>query len=457
MSVAVAADTPALSVRVPPFERVVLDNGTTLLLMERREIPLVGFEAIVRGGALADPSDKSGVASIVAALLEKGAGERDAYAFADAVAAVGGALSADAGHEGIVVSGEFLARDQSLMIELLADLLQRPHLSAAEFETLRERHIELIRAAKDGDLSVLLPIYSAAELFGDHPYARPVGGSEQSLASLAHADVAGYYREQFGADRLVLAVTGDFDIRTMRRALERAFGGWTRAAARAPVAPAPVPATGRRVLLVDAPGSVQTYFSIGNVGVARNDARRPPLDVVNTLFGGRFTSMLNAELRVRAGLTYSVRSQLVRLTQPGPWQIASFTQTETTEAALDLALEVYARLKGGAVDAQMLQSASAYVQGQFPSRLETAAQWAAQLAELEFYGLDKDHIEGYGPALAAVTLADAARVTQEVYPPEDDLVFVVIGDGRAVRDVVAKYGPVHELPLTAPVFAASDR
>jgi predicted Zn-dependent peptidase len=453
MSVAAAAEIPALRVNVPPFERIVLDNGVTMLLMERREIPLIGFQAILRGGALADRADKAGTASLLAGVLEKGAGERDAYAFADAIAAVGGMLSAEAGLEAITVAGEFLARDQALMIELLADLLQRPRLDAAEFDKLRERQIELIRAAKDGDLSVLLPIYGAAAIFGDHPYARSVSGSERSLAGLSHADAVDYYREQVGADRLILAVTGDFETRTLRRALERAFGGWERTKIPPAVAPPPGESSGRRVLLVDAPSSVQTYFLIGNTGVARNDPQRAPLDVVNTLFGGRFTSMLNFQLRVRTGLTYGARSQLVRLTQPGAWQITSFTRTDATEEAVDLALNVYGQLKNAPIEPAMLQSGISYVQGQFPTRLETARQWAGQLAELEFYGLQRSYVEDYGPALAAVTTDAAARVTAEVYPSSDDLVFVFIGDAAQIREVVRKYGPVTQMKLTDPEFA----
>ncbi|HEY7672320.1 MAG TPA: insulinase family protein, partial [Gammaproteobacteria bacterium] len=102
-TVVVAAETPPLRVAVPPFERVVLDNGLTLLLMERREIPLVGFQALLRGGALADPQGKEGAASLLAGLLEKGAGDRDAFAFADAIAAVGGNWSTQAGLEAISI------------------------------------------------------------------------------------------------------------------------------------------------------------------------------------------------------------------------------------------------------------------------------------------------------------------------------------------------------------------
>jgi predicted Zn-dependent peptidase len=452
-TVAIAAETPPLRVAVPPFERVVLDNGLTLLLMERREIPLIGFQALLRGGALADPQGKEGAASQLALLLEKGAADRDAFAFADAIAAVGGNWSTEGGLEAIAIAGDFLARDQELMIELLADLLQRPRLEPAEFEKLREREIELIRAAKDADLSGLLPIYGAAAIFGEHAYARAVGGSERSLEGLTHDDVIDYYRQHVGADRLILAITGDFDSAALRRQITEAFGEWGRARAPAPQVQAPARIAGRKVLLVDAPSSVQTYFSIGNVGVSRKYPERATLDVVNTLFGGRFTSMLNSELRIRTGLTYGVRSQLARPTQPGAWQISSFTRTDATEQAVDLALDVFAKLKSGAVDATALESGKTYVIGQFPTQLETAAQWAGQLAQLEFYALDRSYVEEYGPALGAVTLDSAARVTADVYPASDDLVFVFVGDASAIRNVVKKYGPVTEMKLSAPVFA----
>jgi zinc protease len=454
MSAVQAGESPVVGVRVPAFERVVLGNGATLLLMERHDIPLVGFQAILRGGALGDAAGKWGTASLLAGLLEKGAGKRDAYAFADASAAVGGTIGADAGLEAVTVSGEFLARDQALMIELLADMLQRPRLDAAEFEKLRERQIEFIRAAKDGDLSAILPTYGAAALFKDHPYARPVSGSETSLATLTHADVTAYYREQVGADRLIIAMTGDFRSADMKKRLTDAFGGWAKAKAPVPVAPAPAKVKGRQVLLVDAPGAAQTYFLIANVGVNRKYASRAPLDVVNTLFGGRFTSMLNSELRIKSGLTYGARSQLVRPTQPGQWQIATYTRTDATVQAADLALETFGKFRqGGAIDATALDSGKTYVLGQFPTQLETSPQWARQLAELEFYGLDRSYVEGYGPALAAVSLADAARVTAEVYPSADDLVFVFIGDAAKIRDGIRKYGPLTEMKLTDPAFS----
>lgn len=440
------------SIQVPPHERVVLDNGITVVLMPRREVPLVAFNVIVRGGVLADPADKPGVASLAASLLEKGAGERDAFAFADAVEGVGGSFSAVAGPEAISVSGQFLARDQALMLELLADALRRPRFAPEEFEKLRARQIELIKAAKDSDPSELLGTYGRAFLFGGHPYGQPVMGSEASLAAITHRDIIEYYRANFGADRVTLVFTGEFDAPALERAVAAAFGDWPRAAAPLRKLPVPARVNERTVLLIDSPGSVQTYFWLGNVGVDKRYPARAALDLVNTLYGGRFTSILNTELRVKSGLSYGARSGFARGSVPGEFSIRSFTQTENTAQALDLALETLGRLHREGITPDMLESARAYVLGQYPLSLETAAHWAAIMGELELYGLGREYIESYGPALGRVSVEDARAVIDAAFPAADALAIVLIGDAQKIRDQVKKYGPLTEMSIREPRF-----
>ncbi|MCC6173246.1 MAG: insulinase family protein [Gammaproteobacteria bacterium] len=447
-----SATTPTL--RVPDYRRVVLPNGIVLLMMPLREVPLTAFTAVVRGGALGDSAGKAGLASLVAGLLEKGAGARDAFQFADAVADVGGSFEAGAGAESVTIGGQFLSRDRELMIELLADALQRPRLDAAEFAKLRERRVELIKASKDSDPSGLLDDYGRALLFGAHPYGSPVGGSERSLAAIAHDDVRDYWATRFGADRLTLVFAGDLDPAWLEAAVRRAFGRLGPAPAALPALPEPARIAGRRVLLVDSPGAAQTYFWIANVGVSRRYPDRAALDIVNTLYGGRFTSILNTELRVKSGLSYGARSSFVRGSVPGEFAITSFAQTENTVKALGLALETLANLERQPLEPAMLQSARSYVLGQFPLRLETASHWSAQLADLEFFGLGRDYIEGYAPALAAVTPADAARVIAAAFPSPQDLAIVLIGDAAQIRDELRRFGQARELTLASPDFVA---
>ena len=453
VSLAAAADPTPAGIRIPANQRFVLPNGLTIVLVPRKEVPLIAFSGFVRGGALADPPAKAGVASLVAGLLDRGAGKRSAFEFADAVEGVGGSFNAAAGPESISVGGEFLARDRALMIELLGDALMRPHFDAAEFGNYRDREIEFIKSAKDSDASQIIGIYGRAALFGAHPYGRPHGGSERTLASITQADVVSYHAANFGADRVTLVFAGDLDPKWMKQALTTAFGGWARAKGVAAELKPAARVSGRRVLLVDSPGSVQTYFWIGNVGVDRRYGGRPALDLVNTLYGGRFTSILNTELRIKSGLSYGASSRFTRGSVPGEFSIRSFTQTDNTGKALDLTLATLEQLKHGDLAPGMLESARSYVLGQFPLTLETAAHWAAALADLEFFGLTKDYIEGYGPALAKVDVAETAAVTADAFPRPADLVIVLIGDAAKIREAAAKYGPVTEMKISDPDFA----
>ena len=232
------------------------------------------------------------------------------------------------------------------------------------------------------------------------------------------------------------------------------FSRWPRTPAPPPVLARPRALAGRRVLLVDFPGSAQTYFWIGNVGVDRRYPRRAALDLVNTLFGGRFTSLLNTELRIKSGLSYGARSGFARGSVAGEFSLHSFAQTENTGRALDLALRTLERLRHEGVTREMLDSARAYTLGQYPLGLETAADWAEMLGEIELYGLGKGYIDDYPAQLAAVGVAEAQAVIEEAFPRADSVAVVAIGDAARIRGAVGEYGPVSQIALTDPEFAA---
>lgn len=447
-----AAGAHAAGVSLPAHERVELANGTVLLLSEKHDVPLIGLEATVRGGAVSDPDGLDGMAGLLSELMQHGAGKRDAAAFAEAVAAVGGELSASAGLEGIYVSADFMAKDAELMIELVADLLQRPLLAVDEFTKLRDRSINLIKAAKGADPGELLPAYGNGFLFGKHAYGNPVGGSESTLANITHERLQQYYEEQVGGDRLIISVVGNFNTVALKARLTKAFGDWRAATMPLPALTAADKQTGRRVLLIDKPGATQSYFWIGNVGVAANYPKRADLDLANTVFGGRFTSMLNTEMRVKAGLTYGARSILRRPTQPGTIVISSSTEAGTTVEAIDMALKVLARLRDSGINEDTLKSARNYIMGQFPPRLETAPQLAAQFAMLEQYGLDVAYINDYAAALSAATSDSVAEAINEVYPSPENLSFIVIGDAALIREDISQYGPISEMSIDEPRF-----
>jgi zinc protease len=453
MSGAHALDQPAAGgVRLPAHQHLMLPNGIRLILVPREGVPLIACEALVRGGACRDPLQREGVAVLCAELLTHGAGERDAYGFADAVENAGGSLEVEARSEALVLHAQFLSRDRDLMLGLLADALQQPRFENEELAKLRSRRIEFIKAAKDSEPQSLLGSYGRALLFGAAPFGKPLGGSEASLSRIERSDVLRFYREHFGADRLTLVFAGDFDPVPLRSAVSRAFASWRRAE----VPLTPLAATqrvqGRRVLLIDAPGATQTYFWIGNVGVARGYHERAALELTNCAFGGSFGSVLMQALRVRSGLTYSVHSGFNRGSVAGEFAISSFTQTESTARAVRITLKCLDELKRRGLDERALGSARNYLLGQYPLGFETAADWAAALGDLDLYGRPESDIEGFAAALERVDTALAARVIQEAYPDRGNLDLVLIGDAARIRNAAQELGPVLEQPLAATEF-----
>ena len=442
----------AADIKLPAYQTITLDNGATLLLMPRKDVPLVAANVAVRGGALADATGKEGTADLLGEMLSQGAGTRDALAFAQAVDGAGGNLGVGSSREAIVANAQFLSKDSALMLSLLADALLRPTMDAAEFDKLRKRAIDGIANAKDSDPRQLIGTYANGWLFRGHPYGRSTGGDETSLATISLADLQAYRQQQMGGDRLIIAIAGDFDAKSMAAQVQQAFGGWAKASGALPQVEAKPRESGRRVLLVDKPGATQTYFALGNVGSSRNDPARAAQDLVQTAFGGRFTSMLNTELRVKSGLTYGARSALDRPQQPGAAAISSFTKTETTKAAIDLAIATLDRLHKDGLDAATIASAKHYVAGQFAPDLETAPQLAGQLASMALYGDTRDAIDGYLGRIAAATPEQIATA-RAVFPDSKDLVIVAIGDAARIRDTMKGYGPLTEMKLTDPRFS----
>ena len=439
------------TLKLPPHEKVTLKNGMTVLLMEKRGVPMVNIAAILKAGSTLDPAGQEGLASVTAGLLRKGTSRRSAQKFAEDLDFMGASFSADAGADFTSISAEFLTKDLDRGLDLVSDAMLHPTFPQAEVDKLLSQGIDGIKSAKDEAQSVALP-YFYGYLFGKHPYARPDGGDELSLARIKRDAIAKFYEANYAPGSTILAVAGEFDSAQMKAKLEAAFGGWNGKAAALPTIGAPVAVKGKRMLLVDKPDSTQTFFVFGNVGTTVTDPDRVAIRVVNTIFGGRFTSRLNEALRVESGLTYGAESFFDAKKQPGAFAIYSYTKNETTVQAMDLALKVLNELHRDGVKPEELASAKAYLKGQFPPSIETSGQLASRIASNEFYGLNDDEINQLEARVDAVTPAMAKQVIEKHFP-EENLVFMLIGKAAEIRPAVEKYASQRdERKITEPGF-----
>ncbi len=435
-----AAQSSSSSLKLPPYKKVKLNNGMTLLLMEQHEVPFVSFNMRIRAGATADPAGKEGLATMTAEMMRKGTKNRDADKIASELDGVGASLNFDAQQDFTSVQAEVLKKDLNLLLDIYLDTLNNASFPQEEVEKLQKLSINNIKEAKDRAQTAIRRYYNAY-LFGEHPYARPVSGDERSLATIKREDIVKFYESYYAPANALLVVVGDFSTSEMEKTLTERFSKWDRKAIATPKLSEPVAFKGKKLLLIDKPDTTQTFFMIGNVGISRTNPDRIGVEIVNTLFGVRFTSLLNSELRIKTGLTYGAGSRFSENVVSGPFAISTYTKNASTEQAIDLALDILNRLHEKGITEEQLKSTKAYIKGQFaPDTIESSNQLAAVLADIEFSGLDEKEINDFFTKIDAFTLADAQRIIKE-YFPKDNLVFVLIGKSEEIAKVVKKYAP----------------
>jgi zinc protease len=441
-------------VKLPPYAKETLPNGVVVALIPRAGVPLVHFHVLVKGGSEADPPQLAGLASVTAQLLRRGTAKRTADQFSQDLDFLGGTFTSgfDAGGSSVAITAEFLAKDFDRGLDLLTDALLRPAFPQDEVSKELARRLDQTRTAKDNP-GIAIRSYFQVAFFGRQD---PRGNlaDEVTLARIQRKDILDLYQKVYCGKNIVVSVAGDFDPAAAKATLAQAFGA-VPAGTAFQFVPKPTPQRRAQMLLIDKPDATQTYFIIAQPGIDRRNPDREKLELVNTVFGGRFLSMLNEELRVNTGLTYGASSQVEQARLPGAIAISTYTKTDTTVRAIDLALDVLKRLNERGLTSEQLESAKAYFKGQYPTRqLETIDQLANVVGEIEMYDLGRVEVDGLFSRIDAVTLAQANEAARKYYRA-DNLTLVVLGVADKIRDSVKKYNPqMVEMSIRDPGWGA---
>jgi predicted Zn-dependent peptidase len=439
-------------VKLPKYAHEVLANGVTVDLLPRGEFPLVNIEVLVKGGNEAEPLEQAGISDLTVQMLREGTAKRSADDFSDQLDALGGSWRAASTAQAARISAQFLSKDFDQGFDLVADALLHPSFPDGQLTKLRSRMVDQVRSEKD-QAQQAISRYSNAFYFGSgHPYGRIA--DEATLGSLDRAKVADFYAHNYTGANIIVIVAGRFDENAAKAAIARTFGAipagqpfqWA-------ADPATPTASGNRLLLIDKPDATQTYFTISMPGINRTNPDRSALWLVNTLFGGRFTSLLNDALRVNSGLTYGASSNYQQDKLTGALRISTYTKTDTTVQAIDMVLDVTKKLRETGVTPEQLASARATVEGTYPTRsLETPGELAGQLGDIELFGLNRGEVDDLFSSLDAVTVEKADAVIRKYLQP-DGLTFTVLGNASRIREQVKKYAPAMvEVAVSQPGF-----
>jgi zinc protease len=435
-----ASDAPL--VRPGALERSELPNGMRVLTLQDRRLPRIALGLTVRRGEASVPLAQAGLASFTADLMERGAGDRDALALAQAVEGIGASLSVFAGWDSMGVRVSGLSRDLDQLLEILADVALRPRLEPAEAERLRGETLAALQRARD-DPATLAAWNTARALYPEHRYGLPQAGVPESVAGLDALAAQDLHARWFVPSNAIFSASGDFERADLDARVAALFGGWTGGDPPSPGPPPPAetPAA-RRVVIVDRPDLEQTHITLAHEGIARTDPERIPVQLMNAVLGGSgFSSRLMKSVRAEAGLAYGVGSGFSLRRQPGPFLVSTSTRVPETRRVVDLLLAGIEGMRGQPPERSELRNAQMLAVGEFSLGLETSAAVVASLVDLDVYGLPEDSLDTYRARVRAVTPAETAEAAKRLLHPER-MAIVLVGPADRLEPLAEGLGPV---------------
>ena len=408
-SLLVVAVAPAAATKI---DRVVSPAGIEIWLVQEPTVPLIAMDFAFRGGASQDPADKTGLASMVAGLIDEGSGDLDSRAFHERAESKAIEISFSATRDLFSGSLRTLVENKDEAFELVRTSLTSPHFDPADVERIRGETLAGLRRETTSPNEMASKTWWATA-FAGHPYAHPLRGTLDTVPTITVDDLRGYVKNVFARDTLKVGIVGNIDAATAGALVDKVFAGLP-AHANLRAVPFVQPQGLGRVTRVDL-DVPQSVVMVGGAGIPRKDPDFLTAFLVNHILGGgTMSSRLYAEVREKRGLAYSIYSALVPLDSTSLFMTATATRAEASGQTLDLVLQEIRRIAENGPTAEELAKAKSYQKGSYPLRFDTSTKIATQLVLMQVEDLGIDYIDKRNSLIDAVTLADVQRVAKRL-------------------------------------------
>ncbi len=427
----------AHEVSFPPYEIRTLGNGMRVVAVLHHEQPAVSIRLLVGAGSAQDSKGKSGVANLMALLLDQGTTTRSAKDIADQIDFIGGDLGTGAATDLSFVNAIVMKDSFQTGMDLVADVAHNPAFAPEEIARQKDQVLSSLRV-NAGDTGYIADTVFDRLVYGFHPYGLPGVGTEDSLESLTRDDLVAFHHQYFIPNNMVLAIVGDITSDEAFAAAERVFGAWARGTLPPATAVDP-PAPARRIVIVDKPDAVQTSIRVGQIAIPRKHPDYMAWDLAMKILGGEGANRLHQVLRSQYGLTYGAEANSEARKEGGDFVAETETRTDTTGQALRLMIDEVSRLVRERVGERELADAQAYLAGSFPLTIETPDQIATQVLNVLFYDLPISEIGTFRERVLAVNPDDIQRVARQYVKP-DRLSIVLVGNARAFVSQLIEMG-----------------
>ena len=414
----------ALPVRAEvAIQEVTSPGGITAWLVEEHSIPFAALEIRFKGGASLDDPAKRGAINLMTGLIEEGAGDLDARAFAKARDGLAASFGFDVYDDALSISAQFLTENRDASVDLLRLALTETRFDQDALDRVRQQVLSGIRSSEKDPNDIASATFDAIS-FGDHPYGSPTEGTVETVTALTVQDMIDAKSRVIAKDRIYVGAVGDITPEDLGALLDELLGDL-------PETGAPMPE--RATLTLDAGVTVvpfdtlQSVALFGHEGITRDDPDFFAAYVLNVILGGgSFEARLMEEVREKRGLTYGVYSFLVPKDYGELYMGQVASANDRVAEAIDVIRAEWEKMAREGVSQDELDRAKTYLTGAYPLRFDGNGPIANIMVGMQMQGFPIDYIATRNEQVDAVTLADAKRVAARILRP-DDLHFVVVG------------------------------
>lgn len=438
---------PLHDFEIPRPQRVVLDNGLVVMLLEDHELPLVEATALIRAGSRLDPPAKAGLSGLASTVLRTGGTERlPSDQLDDWLESRAASIEASTAEDSARVTLSSLAQDFPDVLRVFADVLRRPAFDNARLEVARNQAVAGVARQNDEPDSILFREFQEIVYGPDSPYA--VTETLASLRAIQRNDLTQWHRQSFHPDRIVLGLVGDFRTDDALRLVREAFGDWPRgpqaAAPDVPYRTQPSPG----VFWADKADSAQSSLLIGHLGIRKDSPDFYAVEVLNQVLSGSFASRLVNEVRTRKGLAYSVYGQVGSdWDHPSLAFLYTSTKIATTGAAIQALLDEARGLRTRPPTTEEVEKAKQGLLSSFIFNVDTKREVLSQQLSFESFGYPLDWLSRYRAGIEAVTVEQVRDAAVRHLRPEDFTIFVV-GPAEGRDRPLTEFGKVTPVDVT---------
>jgi zinc protease len=438
-----------VSLKLPALQKATLGNGLKVVLAERHSAPVVNFTLMVDSGYSADAANATGTASFEQRMLEEGTPTRDSLKIGEELESLSANFNAGASLDYSVVSLNTLKSTMDPSLEIYADLILHPAFPQKEFARLQKERIAGIQREKVTPQAMALRVVPTLLYGAGHPYALPFTGTgtEASVNKMTREDLAKFHETWFKPNNATLLVVGDTSLTELKPKLEKLLASWKPGDVPQRTVPHVAEPAKDVVYLIDRPGSGQSVIFGAQLAPPQNDPDALALQLVNDIFGGKFSSRINMNLREDKHWSYGVRSVLPAAKGQRPYISISAVQTDKTkESMVELVKEYNNVVSSKPITEEELKDEQTNATLALPGSFETVQQLSGAYGNILQYGLPEDYYNTFTQRALALT-PDTANEIAKKYILPDHLIWVVVGDMSKVEAGVRELnlGEVHKI------------